>query len=201
MLRVKRKFQFLEAHVADSQLMSIIGGINPAGPGPDAPLFTTAEMAKLAAVPSSEQTLLQLVREPPNETTRFIAAEALVEGNWSGWRNDAANRRAVANALTNAMANDRSHNRWGLPGSFVGPFGKCLLSLGTEAQVELAAMLSDSRPLNIEGSEAATLNSQGKFRVSDLAAWLIASARQIPWKPALSLSERDAQIGELRNHI
>ena len=185
--------------MADSQLMSIIGRINPAGPGPDAPLFTAADMAKLAAIPSSEQGLLQVVGDvSSDENARFIAAGALVEGNWMGWRNDASNRRAVAHVLVNAMAQDPTHNRWGLPGSFVGPFGKRLLSLGVEAEGELIALLSDSRPLNIEGSQAATLNSQFKFRLSALAAWLVADARHIPWQPSSSPSERDAEIAKLR---
>lgn len=167
--------------MSDLELMSILRRIDPAGPGPDAPLFSEAEMSKLVALPASEEQLLEIIRDSnTDQGTRFVAAEALIEGNWTAWRKDAANRRAVADALAKAMASSRTHNRWGLPGSFVGPFGRRLLSLGPEAESALLPLLSDARPLHIVGSEAATLNSQANFRVSDLVAYLIASARQIP---------------------
>ena len=202
MLPIRKRFRSPEAHVADSNLTSILSRINPAGPGPDAPLFSTADMQRLASLPSSENQLLSLVRDNNSEqATRFLAAEALVEGNWKEWRIQSADRAAVARVLAEALANDASHNRWGLPGSFVGPFSKRLLSLGTEAEAALVRLLGDSRPLNIEGSEAATLNSQFHFRVSDLASWLIATARQTPWQPSQVPSERDAATIALRNRI
>lgn len=183
----------------DPRLTSILRGISAAGPGPDAPLFSAGDLAKLEALPSPEEGLLQLMRDSNSDpTTRFIAAEALAEGNWSAWRSDADLRKALADVLANALANDRVHNRWGLPGSFIGPFGRRLLSLGAEAQTALDALLRDNRPLQITGSEAATLNSQAHYRVADLAAWLIATARQIPWQPAGVPAERDAAIADLR---
>jgi len=188
--------------VSESEVMAILRHVDPAGPGPDAPLFSGDDMSKLAELPSSEAQLLRLVRDPNSgQGVRFVAAEALVEGNWTAWRNDAANLRAVAEVLANAMANDRIHNRWGLPGSFVGPFGKRLLAVGTEAEAALVPLLSDARPLHIVGSEAATLNSQANFRVSDLAAWLIATSRKIPWQPSQVPGERDAAIAALRRRI
>jgi len=188
--------------VADPKLMAILRGINPAGPGPDAPLLTATDIAKLTTIPSVEIGLLELVRDSKSApASRFVAAEALLEGKWTAWRNSGGNRRAVADALANAMANDQSHNRWGLPGSFVGPFGKRLLSLGDEAGLALVPLLSDGRFLNIEGSEAATLNSQFKFRVSDLAAWLISTALHLPWQPAGTSAEREAAIANLRRRM
>jgi len=192
----------LEGDVIRTELTSILRGISAAGPGPDAPLFSEGEMSKLAALPSSEEGLLELVRDANSgENVRFVAAEALVEGKWSRWRDDAATRRPVADVLADAMAGDRVHNRWGLPGSFVGPFGKRLLSLGAEAEAALVPLLSDARSLHIVGSEAATLNSEANFRVSDLAAYLIASARQISWQPSPSPGERDTEIAKLRSQI
>lgn len=189
----------LEANVIDPRLTAILRGISAAGPGPDAPLFSASDMSKLEAVPSSEDGLLQLVRDSnSDQTIRFLAAEALAEGNWSAWRSVVAKRQAVANVLTNALANDRTHNRWGLPGSFVGPFGGRLLSLGAEAETALEAFRRDDRPLHITGSEAATLNSQADYRVSDLAAWLIATARQVPWQPAGVPAESDTATGDQR---
>jgi hypothetical protein len=172
--------------VIDPKLTSILRRISAAGPGPDAPLFSQSDMSKLAACPSAEEGLLQLIGDSCcDETIRFLAAEALVEGNWSAWRSDANNRQALADVLAHTLANDRTHNRWGLPGAFVGPFGRRLLSLGAEAQSALDVFLSDDRPLHITGSEAATLNSQARYRVADLASWLIATARHIPWQPAI----------------
>lgn len=186
----------------EPEVMSILRNIDPAGPGPDAPLFSGDDMSKLAELPSSEEQLLRLVRDlDSGQGIRFVAAEALVEGNWKDWREDAGVRGAVADVLANAMANDRTHNRWGLPGSFVGPFGKRLLAVGTEAEAALVPLLSDARPLHIVGSEAATLNSQANFRVSDLAAWLIATSRKIPWQPSQVPGERDAAIAALRRRI
>lgn len=189
----------LEADVIDPKLTSILRGISAAGPGPDAPLFSEGDMSKLEALPSSEEGLLQLIRDSnSDQTIRFLAAEALAEGNWSAWRSDADKRQALADVLANALANDRIHNRWGLPGSFIGPFGRRLLSLGAEAQTALEAFLGDDRPLHITGSEAATLNSQAHYGVSDLAAWLIATAGHIPWQPADIPAERDTAIADLR---
>jgi len=188
--------------MTDPKLMSIVRQIAPAGPGPDAPLFAAGEMAKLTALPSAEADLLELVRDANcDPATRFIAAEGLVESSLTAWRNKAENRRDVADVLAKAMADDQSHNRWGLPGSFLGPFGKRLLSLGAEAESALVPLLSDGRLLNIEGSEAATLNSQFKFRVSDLAGWLIASSFHLPWPPEGTSAERDAAIAELRSRM
>lgn len=185
--------------MVDPGLTSILHGISAAGAGPDAPLFSESDMSKLEALPSCEEGLLQLTDDiNSDQTIRFIAAEALAEGNWSAWRSDADKRQAVADVLANALANDRIHNRWGLPGSFIGPFGRRLLSLGAEAQTALDAFLGDHRPLHISGSEAATLNSQARYRVADLAAWLIATARHIPWQPADIPAERDTAIADLR---
>jgi hypothetical protein len=166
-----------------SDLLSILGRVNPAGPGPDAPLFSEGDLSKLAAILSSEEELLGLLRDSNSDLRiRFLAAEALVEGPWKSWRNDSASRRLVADALTNAMADDRLHNRWGLPDSFIGPFGRRLVSVGAEADAALQNLVGDERYLHIVGSEAATLNSQAGFRVSDLASWLIANLQGIPWQ-------------------
>ncbi len=182
--------------------MSILRAVDPAGPGPDAPLFSDDSMAKLVALPSSEEQLLTVVRDPSSDQAlRFVAAEALVEGNWTDWRSDPANRRAVADVLANAISQDRIHNRWGLPGSFVGPFGNRLISLGAEAEAALVPLLDDARPLHIVGSEAATLNSQSQFRVSDLGAWLIATARHSPWQADGPPAERDIAIADLRRQM
>jgi len=62
-------------------------------------------------------------------------------------------------------------------------------------------LLGDEHPLNIEGSEAATLNSHTHCRVSDLAVWLIAAARHLPWRAANTPAERDAEIAQLRSRL
>jgi hypothetical protein len=161
----------------DPRITRILDEVDPAGTGADGALFTAPQLAALAAIPSSDDQLMEMVADASlAPARRFVAAEALSEGPWSGWRPSPHDRGVVAGALADAMATDRSHNRWGLPGTFVGPFGRRLMSLGAEADDALRAYLDDARPLAIEGSEAATINAGAGYRVGDLAAWLRASA-------------------------
>ena len=186
----------------DDQLLSVLDAADPAGAGPDGPLFDERSLAALAAIPSAEQKLLALARdERETPARRFAAAEALAEGAWEGWRSTGEGRAAVARALVEAMAGDRSHNRWGLPGAFVGPFGRRLLSLGEGAEAALLPLLDDARPLSIEGSEAATINSRAGYRVADLAAWLLASSRGLAWRDDPDPRARDEEIARVRSEF
>lgn len=169
----------------DPEVLSIIARVDPAGTGPDGPLFDAPTLQALAAVGSAEAKLLAIAYDAGvTPAGRFVAAKALLEGGWTEWRSVPANRRVVADALAEALAHDRAHNRWGLPGVFVGPFGEQLMSLGAEARAALRPLLDDRRPLVIEGSEAATLNAQAHYRVVDLAAWLLAADSQQQWRRA-----------------
>jgi hypothetical protein len=154
-------------------LLPVLDAIDPAGDGPDGPLFAPPQLKKLSAIAGAEQQLVAIAADLAlAPARRFIAAEALVEGPWTAWRADAQARRSVAAALAEAMAHDRLHNRWGLPDGFVGPFGRRLLSLGADAEHALARFSTDRRRLAIAGSEAATLDEAARFTVGDLAVWL-----------------------------
>jgi hypothetical protein len=186
----------------DPQVISIIDHVSPSGIGPDGPLFNEATLKVLAGIPAAESKLLAIVHDdnaPPDR--RFVAAEALVEGGWSGWRTKPEDRRAMADVLANALARDRVHNRWGLPGEFVGRFGKQFATLHAEGDRALRRLLDDRRPLAIAGSEAATINSKARYRVADLAAWLLASAHGVEWRNDPDPAVRDAEIAKLRKQF
>jgi hypothetical protein len=184
----------------DPNIVSILNRISPSGIGPDGPMFNESELAGLARIPAAEGGLLAIVHDKDSKPDRrFVAAEALLEGGWIGWRANPEDRRAMAATLADALARDRVHNRWGLPGEFTGGFGKQLLTLGHEGDFELRRLLDDNRPLAIAGSEAATLNVGARYRVADLAAWLLASAHGIPWHNDPDPRVRDAEILRLRN--
>ena len=185
--------------MSDSQVISILDHVDPAGIGPDGPLFNEASLKSLAGIPSAESKLLEIVHDKDaSPDRRFVAAEALVEGGWTGWRAKPDDRHAMAHALADALARDRIHNRWGLPGEFVARFGKQLLTLNVEGESALRRLLDDRRPLQIVGSEAATINSKARYRVADLAAWLLASAHGLPWRNDPDPGIRDADIARLR---
>ena len=186
--------------MTDPQVVSIIDHVSPSGTGPDGPLFDETNLKALAAVPSAESKLLAIVEDKDTSADhRFVAAEALLEGSWNGWRSKREDRRAVADVLADALARDPIHNRWGLPGEFTGRFGKQLLALQAEGEAALRRLLNDNRSLNIVGSEAATVNSKARYRVSDLAAWLLASAYGVPWSNNPDPGVRDAEIARLRD--
>jgi len=184
----------------DPQVLSIIGRVSPSGIGPDGPLFHEADLKALAGIPSAESKLLAVVHDKDTSADhRFVAAEALLEGGWTNWRSKREDRHAVADVLADALVRDRVHNRWGLPGEFTGRFGKQLLGLQAEGDAALRRLLNDNRPLEIAGSEAATLNSKARYRVSDLAAWLLISTYGVPWSNNPDPAVRDAEIARLRD--
>ena len=184
----------------DPGAVSFVDRISPSGTGPDGPLLSETDRSTLAAMPSAEDKLVAIVvDEASTPDRRFVAARALIEGSWSGWRKIPEARQAAADVMVDALARDRSHNRWGLPGEFIGPFGKDLLTLEPEFERGLRRLLDDRSALHIDGSEAATLNQQARYRIADLAGWLLASGRGATWKNDIDPQARDAEIARLRN--
>jgi hypothetical protein len=138
-------------------------------------LFNPASLAQLSALSDPEGKLLDVVLDATaSDALRFVAASALFEGGWTTWRGSERNRAAVADALVRAMRADRSHNRWGMPRQFIGPYGRRLLSLGAAAATSLRDASADDSLLSIEGSEASTLQEARRHRVADLANYLLA---------------------------
>jgi hypothetical protein len=184
----------------DPQVVTLIGHVSPSGIGPDGPLFDEASLKELAHIPSVESKLLAIVHDHDAVPDRqFVAAEGLFEAGLNSWQAKLEDRRAIAGVLADALARDRVHNRWGLPGEFTGRFGKQFAPLRAEGDAALRRLLDDNRPLIIEGSEAATLNSKAHYRVADLAAWLLASTHGIPWRNDSDPGVRDAEIARLRD--
>lgn len=157
----------------DPALDDLLRRTDPDGTGPDGPLFGPDALRALQAVPQAQDKLVAVMRNPAAaDAVRFAAAIGLIEGGWTAWLGDPSTRDAAAGALVTAMRNDKLHNRWGLPQAFVGPFGRQLVALGACARTRLSEALGDRRPLTIMGSEAATIQAQKGYTVSDLAAWL-----------------------------
>ena len=102
--------------------------------------------------------------------------------------------------LAAELAGDTAHNRWGLPGTFVGPDGQRLLEL-PDAAPALAGLLDDQRELVIEGSESATIQNRARYRVADLAAYLLAELLGASFDAAADRAGRDAQIERLREEL
>ena len=91
-----------------------------------------------------------------------------------------------------AIRADKIHNRWGLPGHFVGRSGSDLLSIKHGVEDALRPLLDDTRPLSIDGSEAATLADTAGYRVADLAGYLLATKRGETWTDDIDPAVRDA---------
>jgi hypothetical protein len=162
-------------------------------------LFSADDMRELVAGPATERALSQIVRRPDQPLGRRLAAvEALAQGPWTKWRSVSADSRAAAQVLAEALAVDRSHNRWGLPGAYVGRTGKTLCGLPTGVVESLRPLLDDRRPLTIYGSEAATVQSLAQYRICDLAAYLIACHLGRPWIDNPDPAVRDIEIAPYR---
>ncbi len=188
--------------MSDARVRAILDRIDPFSAPAEEPSVGDRDIAELAAIPGAERALVALARDASAAPARrYAAAEALLQGRFGGWRAAAADVRAVAAALAAAMRNDRTHNRWGLPGHFAGRLGERLLSLPEGVVEALVPLLDEHAQLNIEGSEAATLQSAARYRISDLAAYLLSRYRGLPWKADANTAQRDAAIAALRARL
>ena len=158
-----------------------------------APVFDDADLRAIAGSPEAIRILIGIAgdeRAPLGR--RYAAAEAIAQsGATDVLAGDAAAARAVAIMLASAMARDEIHNRWGLPGYFVGETGKLLLALGPGVRSALLPLLADERQLNIIGSQAATMQHAHRYRIRDLAAYLLAAHRGVPWHDDADPAVRD----------
>ena len=163
------------------------------------PLFTESQLHTLAGLPDPAQALRGvIVDETAPFGRRYAAVEAAVQGGWSGWMQRDADARVVASVLAHGMVQDQIHNRWGVPGQFVGPTGRILVGLSAGVREALEPLLADRRQLEIMGSQAATLQRANKYRICDLAGYLLAQREDVPWQDSADPAVRDESNARLR---
>jgi hypothetical protein len=161
-------------------------------------IFSEDDIRALSAIDGVEQQLLTIALDGAQPLERrFAAVEALFQGGWTGWRSG-PDGPAIAAVFAEAIRADKIHNRWGVPGHFVGRSSADLLSIEHGVQEALEPLLDDQQPLSIDGSEAATLSDTAGYRVSDLAGYLLATKRGESWTDDVDPAVRDAGIERLR---
>jgi hypothetical protein len=162
------------------------------------PLFTDSQLHTLAGLADPAEALRGVVvDETATLGRRYAAVEAAAQGGWSGWMQRHADARVVASVLAHGMAQDQIHNRWGMPGQFVGPTGRILIGLPAGVREALEPLLADQRPLEIMGSQAATLQRANKYRICDLAGYLLAQREGVPWQDSPDPVVRDQSNAQL----
>lgn len=183
----------------NSRVLAVLDRVDPFSAPADELSFHEQDILELERVPSAEEALVAVARDATaTPARRYGAVEALLQGNFGTWRFSSADCRAVADALAVAMCKDISHNRWGLPGHFVGRLGKNLLSLSDGVVEALIPYLDEHEELHIEGSEAASLHAAAQYRIADLAAYLLSQYRGLPWEAHIDVARRDEANAALR---
>src|SRR5919201_5712220 len=162
---------------APALLVRCLDSVDPFWDADGEPIFPPEALRAVASVDDVEHALLGVATDPDEPLARrFAAVEALFQGGWTDWR-EGEQGPAVAGVMADAMRADRVHNRWGLPGHYLGRSGEDLLSIRDGVEEALTPLLDDERPLNIHGSEAATVAYDSGYRISDLAGYLLAKHR------------------------
>jgi hypothetical protein len=188
--------------VTDAGVLAVLDRADPFSAVAEESPFDAADLDELAAIPDAEQTLVELAGDAAATTARrYAAAQALLCGPFETWRSSPAGQTQVAAALGAGLRDDRTHNRWGLPGHFTGRPGDELLSLEHGVEDALAPLLDDDRRLQIIGSEEATLADDAGFRIADLAAYLLSSYRGTDWAAPASTRKRDKDIKRLKSSL
>lgn len=179
----------------EPELLEVLDRIDAFRQDTTDPVFAAADLKAIAGSPEAIRVLIAIARDEQAPLgRRYAAAEAIAQsGATEMLASDAGAARAVATMLARAMARDEIHNRWGLPGHFVGETGKLLLALGAGVRDALLPLLSDERPLDIVGSQAATLQHAHRYRLGDLAGYLLAVERGVPWHDDADPAVRDRE--------
>jgi hypothetical protein len=158
-------------------------------------LFMQGEAASVLARPVVEAELSQvLAAEGVEPASLVLAHELLVEAGQPA-------RPRLAEAYCRALPESFLHNWWGMPGQYLERLGHTMVSFGEAAIPCLTRLLDDTRPLGYFGSEEPTLSQQMQYRVCDLAAYLLAAIKGVPYVDAEQPDARDRLIGELRRRI
>jgi hypothetical protein len=154
------------------------------------------------ATPGAPAELRRLALDPAAPMpARFLAAEVLF-ARQPGYPPETA-KGDLAPVYAAALDENlpRMANPWGLPGQLDGPVGQHAVALGEPAAAALAGLLGDDRPIHYSGSEEATFGNSYRYRVKDIAAFLIASIRSLPFAVDRDPGVRDAEIERLRRSL
>jgi hypothetical protein len=183
---------------AADELDRTLESVDPFWDEDGGPIFPPEAIRLLESIPDVEQELLRVAtdaEQPP--ARRFAAVEALFQGGWTSWRSGPEGP-AVAGVMADAIRADGIHNRWGLPGHYVGRSGKDLLSIEDGVEEALLPLLDDQKLLTIGGGETATVAHSAGYRVADLAGYLLAERRGEPFGEDWDPAARDRILERLR---
>jgi hypothetical protein len=179
-------------------LLRTLDSVDPFWNQDAGPIFPPEAIRALAGIDGIEHELLAIATDEAQPLARrFAAVEALFQGGWTDWRTGEQGP-VIARVLADAIRADRIHNRWGLPGYFVGRSGADLLSIEDGVEQALAPLLDDERRLTIHGGETSTVADTAGYRIADLAGYLIATRRGEPWPDDPDPAVRDTELERLR---
>lgn len=122
---------------------------------------------------------------------RVLAHELLVEAGQPS-------RPELADAYCRALPEDFAHNWWGMPGQYLERLGRTTVAFGRRAIPCLARLFDDGRRLRYIGGEEAALNEEMRYRVRDLAAYLVSEISGVTYEDAKEPEARDEFIEGLR---
>ena len=183
---------------AAGELERTLDSVDPFWDEDAGPIFPSEAMRLLEGVPDVEHALLGVATDAQQPLARrFAAVEALFQGGWTSWRSGPEGA-AIAGVMAEAIPADGIHNRWGLPGHYVGRSGKDLLSIQDGVEEALLPLLDDQKLLTIAGGETATVAHSAGYRVSDLAGYLLAERRGEPFGEDWDPAARDRILERLR---
>jgi hypothetical protein len=183
---------------ASSELVRLLDGVDPFWDTDAGPIFSAEAMRELAAIPTVEDKLLALATDPSEPLARrFAAVEALFQGGWTDWRTGEQGP-VIAGVMADAIRADKIHNRWGLPGHYLGRSGEDLLSIKEGVEEALAPLLDDNTRLTIHGGEASTVADTNGYRIADLAGYLLARRHGQQWGEEPDPAVRDRELARMR---
>jgi hypothetical protein len=186
--------------IAEPRLLGLLDRVDAFGQDTGEAVFDDAELQAVAGSSEAIRAMIAIAadeREPL--ARRYAAAEAIAQsGHIATLASDTEAACAVATMLGEAMTRDKIHNRWGLPGHLVGGTGRLLLALRPGLRRALLPLLEDERPLVIIGSEAATLHHTHRYRIRDLASYLLSVDQGVPWQDDPDPAVRDRNIDHLK---
>ncbi len=97
--------------------------------------------------------------------------------------------------LTDALANAKYFNSWGLPDFYLEDAAHATIEAGKAATPALKRLLADTRPAPVFGSQEAMISNQYKYRVCDYALFFLkVIGGQENFRLPESPEERDALI-------